>query len=80
MDRLRPGAHTSVSLLGFSMGMGVATSLLRHRPEEFAAVVGLSGFAVQPEGHPFFRDGELAALKLPSSGAGTRRTRSSPVT
>jgi phospholipase/carboxylesterase len=64
IDSVR-GAHTSVSLLGFSMGMGVATSLLRHRPEEFAAVVGLSGFAVQPEGHPFFRDGELAALKVP---------------
>ncbi len=57
--------HTSVSLLGFSMGMGVATSLLRHRPRDFATVVGLSGFAVPPEGHPFFRDEELAALKVP---------------
>lgn len=57
--------HSSVSLLGFSMGMGVATSLLRHRPSDFATAVGLSGFAVQPEDHPFFRDGELAELKVP---------------
>ncbi|MBF6841863.1 hypothetical protein HN289_19595, partial [Acinetobacter baumannii] len=40
--------HSSVTLLGFSMGMAIATSLLRTRPEEFAAVVGLSGFAVDP--------------------------------
>jgi phospholipase/carboxylesterase len=64
IDSIR-GAHPSVSLLGFSMGMGVATSLLRHRPDAFAAVVGLSGFAVQPQGHPFFKDEALAGLKVP---------------
>lgn len=41
--------HTSVTLLGFSMGMTLATSLLRTRPEAIDAVVGLSGFAVNPE-------------------------------
>lgn len=57
--------HSSVSLLGFSMGMAVASTLLRHRPEEFAAVVGLSGFVVPAEGNGFFHDEELAALKVP---------------
>lgn len=59
LDTLR-SAHTSVSLLGFSQGMAVATSLLRHRPTDFACVVGLSGFAVPSEGHAFFRDEEAA--------------------
>ncbi|WP_422936091.1 alpha/beta hydrolase [Sinomonas sp. P47F7] len=39
--------HTSVTLLGFSMGMAMATTLLRRRPGDFAAVVGLSGFAIK---------------------------------
>ena len=58
-----------MTLLGFSMGMAMATSLLRTRPEEFAAVVGLSGFAVDPvpgealEG--YFDDETLAAQKVP---------------
>jgi phospholipase/carboxylesterase len=64
LDTVRP-PHSSVSLLGFSMGMGVATSLLRHRPGDFATVVGLSGFAVPPEDNPFFRDEALADLKVP---------------
>ncbi|MCC3273050.1 alpha/beta hydrolase-fold protein [Arthrobacter zhangbolii] len=59
------GAHSSVSLLGFSMGMAVATTLLRHRPQDFAAVVGLSGFVVPAEENPFFHDGELAQHKVP---------------
>ncbi|MCU1631656.1 MAG: Phospholipase [Micrococcaceae bacterium] len=53
--------HSSVSILGFSQGMAVATSLLRHRPADFACVVGLSGFAVPSEGHSFFRDDDAAA-------------------
>lgn len=61
--------HSSVTLLGFSMGMAVATSLLRSRPEEFAAVVGLSGFAVDPargEGlEDYFDDEALAAAQIP---------------
>ena len=51
--------HPSVTLLGFSMGMAMATTLLRHRPADFAAVVGLSGFVVDAGGDPGFRDGEL---------------------
>ncbi|GAA1156594.1 alpha/beta hydrolase [Nesterenkonia sandarakina] len=61
--------HSSVTLLGFSMGMAMATSLLRSRPEAFAAVVGLSGFAVDPtrgEGlEDYFDDEALAAAKVP---------------
>ncbi|WP_312181072.1 alpha/beta hydrolase-fold protein [Arthrobacter sp.] len=57
--------HSSVTLLGFSMGMAVASTLLRHRPAEFAAVVGLSGFVVPAEGNAFFHDEELAELKVP---------------
>ena len=57
--------HSSVTLLGFSMGMAMATSLVRRRPGEFAAVVGLSGFAIDPAAagagsdYAYFRDGEL---------------------
>ncbi|WP_051476834.1 alpha/beta hydrolase-fold protein [Arthrobacter sp. Br18] len=59
-------AHTSVSLLGFSQGMAVATSLLRHTPEDFACVVGLSGFAVPSDDSAFFRtDNEVAAARVP---------------
>ncbi|WP_144629204.1 alpha/beta hydrolase [Arthrobacter woluwensis] len=49
---------TSVSLLGFSMGMAMATSMWRRRPQDFAAIVGLSGFAVEG-GTDWFRDAEL---------------------
>lgn len=61
--------HSSVTLLGFSMGMAMATSLLRGRPSEFAAVVGLSGFAVDPAGDPKveerFDDEGLAQRQVP---------------
>lgn len=57
--------HSSVSVLGFSMGMAVATSVLRHRPEEIAAVVGLSGFAVPAAGNDFFRDDAVKAIQPP---------------
>ena len=61
--------HSSVTLLGFSMGMAMATSLLRTRPDEFAAVVGLSGFAVDPRGSDelqgYFDDETLKATKVP---------------
>lgn len=60
LDAVR-GPHSSVSILGFSQGMAVATSLLRHRPADFTCVVGLSGFAVPSEGHAFFRDEDAAA-------------------
>jgi phospholipase/carboxylesterase len=51
--------HPSVTLLGFSMGMAMATTLLRQRPDGYAAVVGLSGFAVDADGDQSFRDAEL---------------------
>ena len=41
--------HSSVSLLGFSQGMAMASTLLRLRPHEFRAVVGLSGFVLDNE-------------------------------
>jgi phospholipase/carboxylesterase len=53
------GDHPSVTLIGFSMGMAMATTLLRQRPADFAAVVGLSGFVVNAGGDPSFRDDEL---------------------
>ncbi|KQN86209.1 alpha/beta hydrolase [Arthrobacter sp. Leaf69] len=58
LDTVRPN-HPSVTLLGFSMGMALATTLLRRRPADYAAVVGLSGFAVDADGDPAFRDAEL---------------------
>lgn len=64
IDTVR-GQHSSVSLLGFSQGMCMATSLIRHRPHDFAAVVGLSGFAVDREGDAFFGDADLATVGLP---------------
>ena len=57
--------HSSVSLLGFSMGMAVATSLLRHQPQAISTVIGLSGFAVPEEGEGFFRDELLKDMKKP---------------
>ncbi len=57
--------HSSVTLLGFSMGMAVATSVLRHRPEEIDAVVGLSGFAIQADGHDFFDDEATKTARRP---------------
>ncbi len=41
--------HSSVSLLGYSQGMAMASTLLRLRPESFRAVVGLSGFVLDNE-------------------------------
>lgn len=64
LDTVRD-VHTSVSILGFSQGMAVATSLLRHRPADFTCVVGLSGFTVPSEGHAFFRDEDAAATPTP---------------
>ncbi|MCA4133701.1 alpha/beta hydrolase [Arthrobacter sp. M4] len=58
LDSVRDG-HPSVSLLGFSMGMAMATTLLRRRPADYAAVVGLSGFAVDAGADPTFRDAEM---------------------
>ncbi|GAA1337983.1 dienelactone hydrolase family protein [Kocuria palustris] len=48
----------STTLLGFSQGMSIATSLVRAMPSEITAVIGLSGFVV-PEPLEIFRDDEL---------------------
>ncbi|WP_371130814.1 alpha/beta hydrolase [Arthrobacter sp. SDTb3-6] len=62
LDTIR-GAHSSVTLFGFSQGMCVATTLLRHRPADYVAVVGLSGFVVEADGDPWFDDQATAAAK-----------------
>ncbi|MFT4186651.1 MAG: alpha/beta hydrolase-fold protein [Micrococcaceae bacterium] len=54
--------HSSVSLLGFSMGMIMATSLMRTYPERYASVVGLSGFVIDRD---FPKDKELENKKFP---------------
>lgn len=58
----------TIVLLGFSMGMAVATSIMRRRPDLVTAVVGLSGFAMDagldPEGG-YFDDEALKGKKLP---------------
>ena len=41
--------HTSVTLMGYSQGMAMATTLLRLHPEDYKAVVGLSGFVLKNE-------------------------------
>ena len=58
LDRVKEN-HPSVTLLGFSMGMAMATTLLRQRPADFAAVVGLSGFVIDAGADAAFRDDEL---------------------
>ncbi len=58
--------YRSVSLLGFSQGMAMATSLMRMRPGRYAAVIGLSGFVIEsPELEDLFQDEEFAASNQP---------------
>nr|WP_125609828.1 phospholipase [Specibacter cremeus] len=57
------GAHSSVTLLGFSQGMCLATSLLRRRPDAYTAVVGLSGFVVDAGADPYFDDAAVQAAR-----------------
>lgn len=56
--------YTSITLLGFSMGMSMATSLARMAPNRYKALVGLSGFAIDaakaPEIAALFNDAALA--------------------
>lgn len=54
----------TVSVLGFSQGMAMATTVIRLRPEAFTCGVGLSGFAVHNE--------LLAMLDSPAEGPGPR--------
>ncbi|MBW4096359.1 MAG: phospholipase [Acidobacteria bacterium] len=64
LDTVKEG-HSSVTLLGFSQGMCMATALVRHLPNDFAAVVGLSGFVHDAHGDPFYQDAALAERKMP---------------
>lgn len=60
--------HEKVVLLGFSQGMAMATSVLRHRPDLVDAVVGCSGFAVDSSldtTGEFFDDEEPRSLRRP---------------
>lgn len=63
------GDFRTVSLLGFSQGMALATSLLRIEPAAYTCTVGLSGFVVDPEGAEpelvglFQADDDVAAVK-----------------
>ena len=73
LDSVRPD-HQSVTLLGFSMGMAWPPPCCGGARRTIAAVVGLSGFAVDADGDPTFRDAELDGT-VPCSGAATSRTR-----
>jgi len=59
----------SVSLLGFSQGMAMATSLMRMRPEAYTTVIGLSGFIVDTTGtsefDSLFDDAQVAKTQPP---------------
>ncbi len=57
--------HSSLTLLGFSQGMAMATSLARYQREAVSAVVGLSGFAVEAPELEIFDDAKLKADPLP---------------
>ena len=63
LDRLRSEyAFSGVSLAGFSQGMAMAGTLLRLRPQEFRAVVGLSGF-IAP--NPLLAASEPLPVRVP---------------
>ncbi|WP_159614520.1 alpha/beta hydrolase [Glutamicibacter sp. JC586] len=57
--------HSSITLLGFSQGMAMATSLARYQRDSIKAVVGLSGFAVEPRDLQMFDDRKLVGSPLP---------------
>lgn len=57
--------HSSITLLGFSQGMAMATSLARYQRDAITAVVGLSGFAVEPRELEIFDDGKVRQNPIP---------------
>lgn len=58
--------YRSVTLVGFSQGMAMATSLMRRRPGQYAAVIGLSGFVIEtPELDDLFDDATFQTSKQP---------------
>lgn len=60
-DRLAP-SFRSVSVLGHSQGMAMATTLLRLRPHAYRCAVGLSGFVVE---QPLLDLGNDGAPRIP---------------
>jgi len=60
-DELAPH-HRSVSLLGHSQGMAMATTLLRLRPSAYRCAAGLSGFVVD---QPLLDVGNDAGARVP---------------
>lgn len=61
--------YRSVSLLGFSQGMAMATSLMRMRPGFYKTIIGLSGFVVDASNTPnlqaLFYDDDISASNQP---------------
>lgn len=61
--------YRTVSLLGFSQGMAMATSLMRMRPGFYTTIIGLSGFIVDASGTPelqkLFDDEDVATSEQP---------------
>lgn len=58
--------YRSVSLLGFSQGMAMATSLMRMRPNFYKSVIGLSGFVIENyKLADLFKDEEFATTNQP---------------
>lgn len=59
-------SYRSVTLLGFSQGMAMATSLMRMRPGFYPAIIGLSGFVIEtPELADLFEDEAFAESNQP---------------
>jgi|SRR5690625_1510 phospholipase/carboxylesterase len=58
--------YRSVSLLGFSQGMAMATSLMRMRPGFYRVIIGLSGFVIEdPQLADLFDDEAFTASAQP---------------
>lgn len=61
----RKKQHETVTLVGFSQGMAMATSVARRDPSAVDALVGLSGFTLEQfaddAGEDFFKDEVLAS-------------------
>lgn len=57
-------AAASITLLGFSQGAAMATTVARRRPDLVKAVVNLSGFVVEQESD-YFKDDEFKAAQIP---------------
>ncbi|MBM7051351.1 MULTISPECIES: alpha/beta hydrolase [unclassified Rothia (in: high G+C Gram-positive bacteria)] len=58
------GIYSDITLLGFSQGMAVATSVARHRPTAVKAVIGLSGYVIETQSN-YFDNAAVAAAQIP---------------